>query len=236
MLYDFRIEYRENPIGIDNPPRFSWKIKSSRQNLVQTAYQIQVTGGGKLMWDSGCVKSRQSVLVPYGGKPLEPMSVYQVQVSVLDNTGRLEQMTGTFETGVLREENWKGKWITHSLPEEETACPVYVRHFTAEKPVKRARLYVTACGVYEASVNGKKAGDCFLAPGWTSYHNRIQYQTYDITELLERENEIAVAVGNGWYKGELGFDAKPDNYGKKTALSAMIRIEYEDGNIEKESK
>ena len=57
MLYDFRIEYRENPIGIDNPPRFSWKIKSSRQDLVQTAYQIQVTGGGKLMWDSGCVKS-----------------------------------------------------------------------------------------------------------------------------------------------------------------------------------
>ena len=232
MLYDFRIEYRENPIGIDNPPRFSWKIKSNHPNLVQTAYQIQVTGGGKLMWDSGCVKSCQSVLVPYGGKPLEPMSVYQVQVSVLDNTGGLEQATGTFETGILLEENWKGKWITHSLPEEETACPVYVRHFTAEKPVKRARLYATACGVYEASVNGKKAGDCFLAPGWTSYHNRIQYQTYDITELLEKENEIAVTVGNGWYKGELGFDAKPDNYGKKTALSAMIRIEYEDGNIE----
>ena len=91
MLYDFRIEYRENPIGIDNPPRFSWKIKSNHPNLVQTAYQIQVTGGGKLMWDSGCVKSCQSVLVPYGGKPLEPMSVYQVQVSVLDNTGGLGQ-------------------------------------------------------------------------------------------------------------------------------------------------
>ena len=232
MLYDFRIEYRENPIGIDNPPRFSWKIKSSHPDLVQTAYQIQVTGGGKLMWDSGCVKSDQSVLVPYGGKPLEPMSAYQVQVSVLDNIGCLEQATGSFETGILQEDNWKGKWISHSLPEVETACPVYVRRFTAEKPVKRARLYAIACGVYEASVNGKKAGDYFLAPGWTSYHNRIQYQTYDITELLERENKIAVTVGNGWYKGELGFDAKPDNYGKKTALSAMIRIEYEDGNIE----
>lgn len=231
MLYDFRIEYRENPIGIDNPPRFSWKIKSSHPDLVQTAYQIQVTGGGKLMWDSGCVKSDQSVLVPYGGKPLEPMSVYQVQVSVLDNTGCLEQATGSFETGILQEDNWKGKWITHSLPEVETACPVYVRRFTAEKPVKRARLYATACGVYEAYVNGKKAGDFFMAPGWTSYYNRIQYQTYDITELLKRENEIAVTVGNGWYKGELGFDAKPDNYGKKTALSAMIRIEYEDGEL-----
>lgn len=231
MLYDFRIEYRENPIGIDNPPRFSWKIKSKHPDLVQTAYQIQVTGDGKLMWDSGCVKSNQSVLVPYGGKPLEPMSVYQVQVSVLDNTGGLEQATGSFETGILQEDNWKGKWITHSMPEGETACPVYVRRFMAEKSVKRARLYATACGVYEACVNGKKAGDFFMAPGWTSYHNRIQYQTYDITELLERENEVAVTVGNGWYKGELGFDAKPDNYGKKTALSAMIRIEYEDGEL-----
>ena len=61
MLYDFRIEYRENPIGIDNPPRFSWKIKSSHPDLVQTAYQIQVTGGGKLMWDSGCVCKEQPV-------------------------------------------------------------------------------------------------------------------------------------------------------------------------------
>lgn len=233
MLYDFRIEYRENPIGIDNPPRFSWKIKSNHPDLVQTAYQIQVTGGGKLMWDSGCVKSNQSVLVPYEGKPLEPMSVYQVQVSVLDNTGGLEQATGSFETGILQEDNWKGKWITHSLPEVETACPVYVKCFTAEKPVKRARLYATACGVYEACVNGKKAGDFFMAPGWTSYHNRIQYQTYDITELMEKENKIAITVGNGWYKGELGFDAKPDNYGAKTALSAMIQIEYEDGNISK---
>lgn len=231
MLYDFRIEYRENPIGIDKPPRFSWKIKSNHPDIVQSAYQIQVTGNGQLMWDSGCVKSDRSVLVPYEGKSLKPMSVYQVQVSVLDNTGGLDQATGSFETGILQEDNWKGKWITHSLPAEETACPVYVRHFSAEKPVKRARLYATACGVYEACVNGKKVGDCFMAPGWTSYHNRIQYQTYDITELLERENEIAVAVGNGWYKGELGFDAKPDNYGKKTALSAMIWIEYEDGDI-----
>lgn len=81
-------------------------------------------------------------------------------------------------------------------------------------------------------MNGKKAGDAFLAPGWTSYHNRIQYQTYDITSLLAEENEVAITVGNGWYKGELGFDARPDIYGDRTALLAMVRVEYEDGETE----
>ncbi|MCM1121248.1 MAG: glycoside hydrolase family 78 protein [Eubacterium sp.] len=85
--------------------------------------------------------------------------------------------------------------------------------------------------MYEACVNGKKAGDFFMAPGWTSYHHRIQYQTYNITPLLTKENEIEITVGCGWYKGELGFDARPNHYGNRTALLAMIRIEYEDGEV-----
>lgn len=232
MLREFLIEYRENPIGIDEKPRFSWKIESEKQNVVQQSYQIQVAGQGKLMWDSGRVESDRSVLVPYEGKELKPMVSYQVQVSVWDNHGEMGQASGSFETGLMGEENWKAKWITHGLPKEETACPVFIRRFTSAKKVKRARLYATACGVYEASVNGKKVGDVFLAPGWTSYHRRIQYQTYDITSLLAEENEIAITVGNGWYKGELGFDARPDIYGDRTALLAMVQIEYEDGEIE----
>lgn len=231
MIYDFRIEYRENPLGIDSKPRFSWKLKSGEKDVVQTHYQIQVISEGKLVWDSGRVESSQSVLVPCGGSELKPFRVYQVQVSVWDNYGNLGQASGNFETGVMRDENWNGKWITHTLPVKETACPVFVRSFTAEKPVKQARLYVTSCGVYEAQINGQKVGDQFMAPGWTSYHNRIQYQTYDVTELLGAENEIAITVGNGWYKGELGFDAKPDNYGDRTALLALMRIEYEDGEV-----
>ena len=232
MLRELLIEYRENPLGIDEKPRFSWKMKSEKQNVVQKSYQIQVISQGKLIWDSGRVESAQSVVVPYEGKELEPMTPYQVQVSVWDNYGEMGQAFGSFETGLMGEENWKAKWITHKLPKEETACPVFVRKFQTAKKVKRARLYATACGVYEASVNGKKAGDAFLAPGWTSYHNRIQYQTYDITSLLAEENEVAITVGNGWYKGELGFDARPDIYGDRTALLAMVRVEYEDGETE----
>lgn len=232
MIRDFRIEYRKNPLGIDEKPRFSWKLVSEKQDVVQTDYQIQVTNDGKMVWDSGRIKSDQSILVPWQGEALKPMAAYQVQVSVWDNYGELGQETGTFETGLMGEENWKAKWITHSFPKEETVCPVFVRRFLLKKPVKKARLYATACGVYEAHINGKKAGELFMAPGWTSYHHRLQYQTYDITELLEEENEIAVMVGNGWYKGELGFDAKPDNYGDRTALLAMLRIEYADGEIQ----
>ena len=229
MIRDLTIEYRKNPIGIDEKPRFSWKLESEKQDVVQTSYQIQVVSGGQLMWDSGRVESDQSVLVPYKGAALKEMTVYQVQVSVWDNCGELGQVTGNFETGLMREENWNAKWITHTLPAEETACPVFVRSFSLDRPVKRARLYATACGVYEALINGRKTGDLFMAPGWTSYHHRLQYQTYDITELLEKDNEITVTVGNGWYKGELGFDARPNIYGDRTALLAMVRIEYEDG-------
>ena len=89
MIQDFKIEYRTNPIGIDREPRFSWKLTSGRKDVVQKCYQIQVIADGKLAWDSGCVESDQSVLVPYGGKKLEPMTEYRVQVSVWDNYGEL---------------------------------------------------------------------------------------------------------------------------------------------------
>ena len=87
MIRDLKIEYRKNPIGIDEKPRFSWKLESEKQDVVQTNYQIQVVSGGRLMWDSGRVKSDQSVLVPYKGAALKEMTVYQVQVSVWDNYG-----------------------------------------------------------------------------------------------------------------------------------------------------
>lgn len=232
MVYDLTIEYRNNPVGLDEKPRFSWKIENTGQDIIQTDYQILVISGGRMMWDSGRVKSSQSVLVPYRGEALKPFTEYQVQVNVWNNYGRFGQMSGCFETGIIGEENWNGEWITHTLPAEETACPIFVKRFKAEKPVKKARLYATACGVYEVCVNGEKAGDQFMPPGWTSYHNRIQYQTYDITELLgPSENEITIKIGNGWYRGELGFDVRPDHYGNRTALTAMVHVEYEDGEL-----
>ena len=229
MIQDLKIEYRTDPLGIDSEPRFSWKLVSGRKNVTQKYYQLRITTQGRTVWESGRIESSRSILVPYGGGKLEPMTEYQAEVCVWDNYGEQGQTRGSFETGLLGEENWRAAWITHDLADDETACPVYGKRFAVSKPVARARLYATACGVYEARINGQKAGRAFLAPGWTSYHNRLQYQTYDVTGLLTEENEIKITVGNGWYKGELGFNAAPNRYGDRTALLAMLFIEYIDG-------
>ena len=231
-LYDLRTEYRVNPIGLtDKAPRFSWKIEAEEQNTIQTAYKINVTDeNGNVVWNSGKKASDQSVLIPYEGEKLKDEMLYKVKVSVTDNHGKAASTKGTFETGIFDHTTFVAKMITSDFPAEETACPVFGKTFAIEKEVKKARLYATAHGVYEATLNGQTVGDYRMAPGWTSYHNRLQYQIYDVTEQLAAENEIAITVGNGWYKGILGFYCQPNQYGTQTGAFAELHVEYEDGS------
>lgn len=231
-LYDFRTEYRENPIGLtEKAPRFSWKIESDEKDTVQTSYEIKVTDeSGKLVWDSGKKVSDQSVLISYEGEVLADETFYTVEVTVADNHGNVESVEGSFETGIFDQTEFKAQMITSDFPEEETACPVFGKTFTIDKKVKKARLYATAHGVYEVTLNGQTVGDYRMAPGWTSYHNRLQYQIYDVTEQLTAENEIAITVGNGWYKGILGFYCLPNQYGTQAGAFAELHVEYEDGS------
>ena len=233
-LYDFRTEYRENPIGLtEKAPRFSWKIESDEKDTVQTSYEIKVTDeNGKLVWDSGKKVSDQSVLILYEGEALADETFYTVEVTVADNHGNVESMEGSFETGIFDNMVFKAKMITSDFPEEETACPVFGKTFAIDKKVKKARLYATAHGVYEVTLNGQTVGDYRMAPGWTSYHNRLQYQIYDVTEQLVEENKIAITVGNGWYKGILGFYCQPNQYGTQAGAFAELHVEYEDGSKE----
>ncbi len=145
-------------------------------------------------------------------------------------TGNTESVEGTFETGIFDNTEFKAQMITGDFPEEETACPVFGKTFALDKKVKKARLYATAHGVYEATLNGQTVGDYRMAPGWTSYHNRLQYQIYDVTELLDTENKIEITVGNGWYKGILGFYCMPNQYGTQVGAFAELHVEYEDGS------
>ena len=91
---------------------------------------------------------------------------------------------------------WVGKWIRPSQDMEEV-CPVFVREFQTEKGIKKAQLAVTAMGVYEAKLNGERVGDFILAPGWTAYETRLQYQTYDVTGFLGQTNRLEITVGKG---------------------------------------
>lgn len=231
-LYDLRTEYRENPIGLtDKAPRFSWKMESEEKDTLQTAYEIKVTDeNGNVVWNSGKKASDQSVLIPYEGEKLADEMLYKVEVSVADNHGNVESIEGTFETGIFDNTEFTAKMITSDFPAEETACPVFGKTFAIDKKVKKARLYATAHGVYEVTLNGQTVGDYRMAPGWTSYHNRLQYQIYDVTEQLAAENEIAITVGNGWYKGILGFYCLPNQYGTQTGAFAELHVEYEDGS------
>lgn len=233
-LYDLRTEYRVNPMGlIAKAPRFSWKMQSQEKDTLQTAYEIHVTDEkGKLVWNSGKRASDQSVLIPYEGEALASETLYTVQVSVADNHGNTESVEGTFETGIFDNTEFKAQMITSDFPEKETACPVFGKTFALDKKVKKACLYATAHGVYEVTLNGQTVGDYRMAPGWTSYHNRLQYQIYDVTEMLAADNKIETTVGNGWYKGILGFYCQPNQYGTQVGAFAELHVEYEDGSKE----
>lgn len=239
QIKDLRVEYQKNPLGLDiAKPRFSWKLESEQTDTMQAAYQVQVITGGEMIWDSGIQKSDQSILVEYGGLPLQAESIYEYRVIVWDNHGEEASSEGSFETGLLAGTNFEAQWITHPFGKEETACPVFTKKVHLMKPVKKARIYATALGVYEIQINGNRVGDAFFAPGWTNYKKRLQYQTYDVTDLLNSENGnckdniIEIMTGNGWYKGIFGFTCTPDHYGNRVAVLAELHVEYEDGSKE----
>ncbi|GGH69668.1 alfa-L-rhamnosidase [Saccharibacillus endophyticus] len=232
-LTDVRIEYLNNPIGIDlKKPRISWKIESSEKNVLQKAYRIEVNLGGRAVWDSGMRESDSSVLIAYAGQDLQPCSLYDVRVTVWDNQGHEASAEASFETGLSGGTNFQAKWITHGFAAEETACPVFVREFDVKKEIEKVRVYATSLGVYEIKMNGEKVGDTFFAPGWTNYNKRLQYQTYAVKELIPGTNKIEITVGNGWYKGIFGFSCTPNHYGERVAALAEIHIAYKDGSKE----
>jgi alpha-L-rhamnosidase len=239
-----RCEYKTNPLGIDvEKPRLSWKITSSERAVMQSAYQIRAAAhvddlkpGRNLMWDSGKVESDQSIHVVYDGPSLASRQRIWWQVSVWDNRGHSSGWSepAFWEMGLLKPDDWIANWIEPNLDEDpkiSNPCPMLRGEFTAGKgKAKSARAYVTCRGLYQMQINGRVVGDELFAPGWTAYLYRLQYQTYDVTDLLnEGKNCVGVILGDGWHRGRLGWKKRRNVYGKKLALLAQIEIHYEDG-------
>lgn len=227
VLTDNRIA----PIGIDNEkPRFSWKLESDKQNVVQTAYQIVVKNTHNIVWDTLKVISDQSAYIEYSGIRIEPQTQYSVSITVWDNHD--EQTTGNtyFETGLMK--GFGADWITHTLPENTEPCPVFKKTFNCDKKIEYARIYSTALGIYDLELNGRRVSQDYFAPGWTSYSKRLQYQAYDVTEYLADENELKATIGNGWYKGNFAFEGRANIYGSRAALILEIHLTYADGTKE----
>jgi len=242
-----RVEYLTNPIGIDVvQPRLSWRIASARRNTMQAAYQLQVATseailarGANLLWDSGRVTSDASVFVDYAGPPGTSRTRYYWRVRVWDASGRASPWSrpSFWETGLLQPTDWTARWIgpppttSDSLP---SPSPLLRGSFQVAERVRSARLYVTSLGLYEAYLNGQRVGDQLFTPGWTSYRRRLQYQTYDVTQLVRPgANVVGAMLGDGWYRGQLGFFGQRNLYGPRLGLRAQLEIRYESGRTER---
>ncbi len=235
-IYDLKCEYKKNPSCIDTAnPRFCWKIRSNNKNVMQTSYSLRVIDGvsGKIIWKRE-EESSDAVHLPYEGIRLESNHRYYYSVEITDNYGE-KAVSGKmdyFVTGILDPELWLGKWIgkeKKTSKDHMDICPILRKTFSLPKKVKYARVYISAMGLYELHINGQVVGDFVLTPGWTSYNNRIQYQSYDVADLLEREqNTIGVRLGDGWHNGEISFNHKKHTYGENTGVIAQLMIIYED--------
>jgi alpha-L-rhamnosidase len=137
--------------------------------------------------------------------------------------------------GILKPEQWTANWITreNEVKLDGSKPSTYVRkEFSTSKKVKSARVYVSALGLYQLFINGKKVGNDLFTPGWTSYNKRIQYQTYDVASMLQSKNAIGASLGDGWFRGNIGWQNQRNYYGEKLALIAQLHIVYTDGSSE----
>ena len=232
-----RCEYLTDPIGIDIVrPRLSWNCEGGNK---QSAYQIIAKIEGETVWDSGKVNSDQMHLVIWGGEALGSRDRIEWTVKLWDENDieGEESDTASFELGLLNDDDWKARWITGNYKvNKKNRYPVDCfrkRFWTGEKKVKAARAYMTACGIYEGSINGDRIGEFCLAPGITDYRKRVQYQTADITDkIIQGKNEVFFMLADGWYRGSVGAWGMKNYYGSETKLLAQIEITYEDGEVQ----
>lgn len=218
---DLKCEYLKDPIGIDlQNPRVFWNCEGG---VTQTAYRVKSD-----KWDSGKVESG-SMRAAY---PLHLASGERVAYRVMlwDENGEAGPWSepAFFEYGL---DAWQATWIAGDYRvNKKKRYPVdcFKKTFSVGKPVAKARLYITACGLYEAVLNGVRVS-MPLAPGITDYRKRVQYQTYDVTELLRAENTLTVQLADGWYRGSCGAWGLTHQYGTETKLLAQLELEYGDG-------
>lgn len=251
-----KTEYLTEPLGIDTTsPRLSWVMKSDVRAQKQTAYRILVASNINTLkadfgdvWDSGKTPSAESIHAEYTGKSLLSGTRYYWKVRIWDQADRPSawSVASTFETGLLRPEDWKAKWINDgSKPPSKEAdfyqdhpAPLFRHEFSLAKRLRRARLYISGLGYYEASLNGERVGDRYLDPGWTNYARRVLYSTYDITaQVRAGKNCIGVMLGNGWYSPLPmrlfgGINLRNQLTVGVPRLLAQIQLEYSDGTQE----
>ncbi|MCF0142505.1 MAG: family 78 glycoside hydrolase catalytic domain [Parasporobacterium sp.] len=221
--------------GLKAPLGFSFPYVTVSWNVDETSSKHQKETSVKIASDAGfknILACKEGVLNAAGETldiTLSPRTEYFVKVAVTGDAGDSAEAVTTFETGKMSEP-WAAKWV--GLAAEDSYHPVFKKNIALKGNVSRARLYITAVGVYEAFINGTKIGEDCLAPFFNDYNCAIQVETYDVTELLAAESLFTVMTGNGWYKGRLGYNGDVSIYGDKFGCLAELHIEYADGSSE----
>ncbi len=260
---ELRCEYLLDPLGIDGiHPRLSWIVLDTGGGRAQTqkSYQIIVASSEKNLdanvgdlWDTGIILSNQTNQIEYSGKALTSRMRCFWKVKIWDAGDNVSAWSkpAFWTMGLLRDEDWKAEWIgikpvvltgdkeKDSVTRLMTPCPLLRKTFMRMTTISRATMYVTSLGLYEVRLNGVKVGDHVLAPEWTDYQKRVQYQTYDVTGLInEGENVVSAMLADGWYIGPVGtFDdivtGRGKNYGSvDRKLLVQLEMETADGRAE----
>ena len=228
-----RINGIENPIGFSYDYLLcSWNVEEA-QGKKQKNVLIEVSESKD--FEEILYKKEAADLKQNGEKldvGLKPRTTYYYRVTVTTDAGEcVTSDIATFETGKM-DEVWTGKWIGPA--KEDTFHPVLEKTFAVEKEVKRARLYMTGVGMFEAYLDGEKVGEEYLTPYINDYESGIQVLTFPMEESLKEEKEytLSVLLGKGWYMSQFGLDLKENNYGRRMAANGEIQLEYEDGTEE----
>ncbi|RDW85125.1 hypothetical protein BP6252_02715 [Coleophoma cylindrospora] len=232
-------EQHHDGFGIGNAcPRLSWRFTSIAKDWKQSGYDLEVRRkDGKT--ESYHVEGSQSVLAPWPSQPLESREQASVRVRSFQDGSEVIATEwsdwAVVEAGLLNKEDWTAEIISAAATAHDDGPlrPVRLRKtFTIppKRDIQKSRLYITCLGIYEAYINGVRVGDHVMAPGWTSYHHRLNYQTFDVAPLLrEGENVISVEIAEGWYATRLLWkEGRRYTYGKDLALLSQLEISFGD--------
>ena len=209
-------------------PRFSFALSSDRKNVTLKKALLSLNG-----WQT---ETTEQAAIFYAGPALKPFTAYNASLTAEDDAGETARAEVSFETGRL-DTPWQAQWISDPKYKftEKGVSPVpmmFRKELQLKKPVASAKIYATAMGIYELYINGQRLGDRYFAPGFTSYKNNLQYQTWDVTELLSGSDEIQATVAGGWAVGSFVFTRGNRLIHDRQALLLEIRVAYEDGTEE----
>ncbi|MDR6685302.1 alpha-L-rhamnosidase [Arthrobacter sp. 1088] len=213
-------------------PRLSWFVPVADAGYTQIAYEVEVTRGEAT--EVYRVESNEQVLVPWPAPELKSRESAAVRVRVTDGGNWSDwSEASTVEAGLLNASDWAADFVSPAdIGAPAMPAPILSGILDLPADIVKARLYATAHGIYVPTVNGQRVDDTVLAPGWTSYENRLRYQTYDVTSLLRQgPNHLDMLLGNGWYRGRLGFENKRAIYGDRLAVLAQLEVTTADGAV-----